>query len=84
MSSYTILELYQNTTIEERVSLLAVQVVEIEEDLTGVNEDVIGLRLDVNFLFDEQVIQDERLFSLEQTSNDIGDELDQINGEVDG
>ena len=59
-SSYVIfVELIQNTTIEERVSLLEIQVVEIEEDLTGLDEDV-------GFLFDEQVIQDERLFSLEQ------------------
>ena len=79
----------QNDTIEERVALLEIQVVEIEEDVTGLNEDVIGLRVDrtelegdVNFLFDEQVIQDERLFSLEQTSNDFDDQLDLINGEM--
>ena len=61
----------------------------IEEDVTGLNEDVSGLRVDhtqlegdVNFLFDEQVIQDERLLSLEQTSNDVDDQLDLINAEV--
>ena len=39
---------------------------------------------DVNFLFDEQVIQDERLFSLEQTSNGIIGELDVLGDEVEG
>ena len=47
-----------NATIE--VALLEIQVVEIEEDVTGLDQDV-------NFLFDEQVIQDARIFTLEQT-----------------
>ena len=59
----------QNATIEERVSLLEIQVVEIQEDVTDLDEDVAGLDQDVNFLFDEQVIQDARIFTLEQTSN---------------
>ena len=66
MSSFV--ELIQNTTIEERVSLLEIQVVEIEEDVTG-------LDLDVNFLFDEQIIQDERLFSLEEETDAIDTRL---------
>ena len=76
-SSYVIfVELIQNTTIEERVSLLEIQVVEIEEDLTGLDEYV-------GFLFDEQVIQDERLFSLEQTSLGILEELTVIDDVLD-
>ena len=55
----------QNATIEERVSLLEIQVVEIQEDVTEVDERVELLEGDVNFLFDEQVIQDERLLGLE-------------------
>ena len=47
----------RNMTIEERVALLEIQVVDLDED--------------VDFLFDEQIIQDERIFSLEQTSIDI-------------
>ena len=35
---------------------------EIEEDIADLDEDV-------NFLFDETVIQDERLFQLEQTTD---------------
>ena len=69
-------ELIQNTTIEERVSLLEIQVVEIEEDLNELDEDV-------GFLFNEQIIQDERLFSLEQTSLGILEELTVIDDELD-
>ena len=65
----------QNTTIEERVTLLEIQVVEIQEDVSGLDEDVTAfgvdlteLEGDVNFLFAETVIQDERIFTLEQTS----------------
>ena len=56
-----LVDMLQNTTIEERVALLEIQVVVIQDDLTEVDEDVTGLDQDVNFLFDEQVIQDERL-----------------------
>ena len=49
--------------------------IEIEEDLMGLDQDV-------NFLFDEQVIQDERLFSLEQTSLGILDELTVIDDDL--
>ena len=69
----------QNTTIEERVALLEIQVVEIEEDLTEIDERVELVEGDVNFLFDEQVIQDERLLELEQTSDQVVVELAEIN-----
>ena len=76
-------DLILNDTLEERVTLLETQVVELEEDLTVLNEDVIGLRLDhtqlegdVNFLFDETVIQDERIFSLEQDNDIMNQELE--------
>ena len=54
---------------------------EIQEDMIEIDEDVTGLDQDVNFLFDEQIIQDERLFTLEQTSNGIISELDLIEDE---
>ena len=60
-----------NITIEERVALLEIQVVEIEEDVTGLDQDV-------NFLFDEQVIQDARIFTLEQTSIEIDEQIEGI------
>ena len=74
----------QNNTIDERVSLLEVQVADMLEDITEVDEDVTALVENVNFLFDEQIIQDERLFSLEQISIDVEDELDLINEELEG
>ena len=71
------------------MTILESQVVEIEEDLTGLGEDVFGLRLDltelegdVNFLFDETVIQDERIFNLEQTSIGILGELDLVEDHI--
>ena len=69
------LGLIQNATIEERVTLLEIQVAEVDERVGLLGGDV-------NFLFDETVIQDERIFILEQTSNDVDDELDLINGEL--
>ena len=62
----SVIELIQNTTIEEQVTILETQVVEIEEDITGLNVGLTEVDENVDFLFDEQVIQDERLFSLEQ------------------
>ena len=72
----------QNNTIEERVSLLEVQVADLREDITEVDEDVTALVENVNFLFDEQIIQDERLLSLEQTADAVDDELDPINEDL--
>ena len=59
----------QHATIEERVALLEIQVVEIEEDLVGLDQDV-------NFLFEEQIIQDERLLNLEEEINVFDEELE--------
>ena len=79
----------KNNTIEERVSLLEIQVVEIQEDMIEIEEDVtvVDERVDlvegdVNFLFDEQVIQDERLLQLEQTSGEVVVELAEINANI--
>ena len=44
--------------------------------MTDVDERVELLEGDVNFLFDEQVIQDERLLNLEQTSVELLLDLD--------
>ena len=72
----------QNNTIEERVALLEIQVAEIEEDVTNTRIDLTELEGDVNFLFDEQVIQDERLLDSEQAINAIESELDVIDDEI--
>ena len=68
-------EIISNTTIEERVALLEIQVADIEGQITDLDEDV-------DFLFDEQVIQDERLFTLEQTTNDINADLVAVDEEL--
>ena len=67
----------QNNTIEDRVSLLELQVVDLEENVTDLDDDI-------NFLFDEQVIQDERLLELEQTSDQVVVELAEINVNIQG
>ena len=69
------LGLIQNATIEERVTLLEIQVEEIEGQITDLDQDV-------NFLFDEQVIQDERIFSVEQDTDDIISELDIVEDDL--
>ena len=55
------------------MTILENQVVEIEDDLAKLDEDI-------GFLFDGQIIQDQRLFSLEQTSDEILGELDLVEG----
>ena len=66
--------LVQNATIEERVSLLEIQIADIEGQITDLDQDV-------NFLFDEHVIQNERLLNLEVATDDISEELDLIDDE---
>ena len=51
----------QNTSIEERVALLELQVANLDED--------------VDFLFDGQIIQDEKLLNLEQETEEIDEQL---------
>ena len=57
------------------MTILEVQVADTQEDLTE-------LEGDVNFLFDEQVIQDERLLDSEQAINAIGTDLVAIDEEI--
>ena len=65
-----ILDMAVNVTIEERVSLLELQ--------------VAGLDDDVNFLFDEQVIQDERLLNVEEATDTINAQLVTVDDELEG
>ena len=60
----------QNMTIEERVSLLELQVANIDED--------------VDFLFQEQIIQDERLLNLETETEEIDEQLVDIDDTLKG
>ena len=72
----------QNNTIEERVSLLEIQVADLREDVTVIQGGVVELDDDVNFLFDEQIIQDDRLLNLEETSDQVVVELAEINANI--
>ena len=63
-------ELFQNVTIEERVSLLEIQVADLDQD--------------VNFLFDEQAIQDERLLNHDERLLNLEEENDIIDNELEG
>ena len=55
--------------MEERVELL-------EGQVAVVQDEVSDLELDVNFLFDEQVIQDKRLLNLEEASDTLDEEVE--------
>ena len=57
------------------MALLEIQVT----DLEGIVSD---LDQDVNFLFDEQVIQDEKLLNLEQETDTINEDLDVIDDDL--
>ena len=59
-------DLIQNTTIQERVSLLEIQVAVVEQDVADLDEDV-------DFLFDQQ---EERILTLEQDSDVIDDQVE--------
>ena len=74
---FLILDNLQNATIEERVSLLELQVVELDENVVDLDEDV-------DFLFGEQLIQDERLLNLEEATDSINAELLTMNDELEG
>ena len=52
------------------------QVVEIQEDVVDIEEDISILIENDNFLFDETVIQDERLFQLETETEVIEEEVE--------
>ena len=65
----SLVELIKNTTIEEQVALLEIQVDEIGSDVTLLEENV-------NFLLDETLIQDERILTLEQDSDVFDDEIE--------
>ena len=49
---------------------------EIEDDITALSIGLMEVDENLDFLFDEQVIQDERLLNLEETSDGIINELD--------
>ena len=48
----------------------------MQDDITGLEVDLMELEGDVNFLFDETVIQDDRIYNLEQTTIGILGDVD--------
>ena len=69
INKWLISERVQNSTLEERVELLEIQEVVIQDEVSD-------LETDVDFLFDEQIIQDERLFSLEQQLISVNEDIE--------
>ena len=49
-----------------------------------IDEDVADLDQDVNLLFDEQVIQDEKLLDLEQETDALNVQIVTINDDLEG
>ena len=49
-----------------------------------IQDDIATLEQNDNFLFDKQVIQDERLLNLEVRSDETADELKQIDDSIQG
>ena len=58
------------------MTVLEIQVVEIEEDITGLGVDLTELDENMDFLFDEQIIQDKRLLNLEEETSVINEEVE--------
>ena len=66
------------------MTLLEEQVVDLHDDITVIQGDLVDLDENVDFLFDKQIIQDERLLELEQTSVEVIVELAEINANIQG
>ena len=67
-----------NDTLEERVQLLEVQVTVIQDDISEIDEDVALLDENVNFLFDQQITQDERLLNLEIENSELSSSVEGV------
>ena len=48
----------------------------LEGQVVIIQDEVSDLELDVNFLFEEQIIQDERLLNLEEASDRLDEEVE--------
>ena len=62
--------------MEERVSILESEVLEIEEDISDLGVDLAELKGDVDILAVQAVIQDERILNLEQDMDDVDDNIE--------
>ena len=57
-----------DTTIEERVTILEFQMADLTEEVTDLSEDVDVVDGEVAVILADQVIQDERILELEEDS----------------
>ena len=63
--------------MEERVELLEIQVIVIQDEVSD-------LETNMDFLFGEQIIQDERLLNLEVVTDTINAQLVTVDDEIEG
>ncbi len=56
----------------------------LEAEMTEVFSDVGAVMDDVDFLFDEQFLQDQRLLNLEIETNDLDDEILRLDDTIEG
>ena len=69
------LKVIVNSTLEERVEMLEIQMVQAENDIDNLELDLTELEGDVDFLFDDQLIQNQRIFNLEEESSVLNEDV---------
>ena len=60
--------MFNDTTIEERVTILEFQMADLTEDVTDLGDDVDVIDGEVAVILADQVLQDERILELEADS----------------
>ena len=55
--------------------MLEIQMVQVEDSVDGLGVDLTELEGDVDFLFDDQLIQDQRIFNVEEESSDLNENV---------
>ena len=65
-------EFVQNdTTIEERVTILEFQVADLDQDVTSLEDRTLNVEGELAVISAEQVLQDERILELEMDSDGL-------------
>ena len=60
-----------DTTIEERVTILEFQVADLDEDVTSLEDRTLNMEGELAVISAEQVLQDERILELEMDSDGL-------------
>ena len=60
-----------DTTIEERVTILEFQVADLDEDVTSLEDRTLNVEGELAVISAEQVLQDERILELEMDSDGL-------------